>query len=188
MKKSALFSVIMALIIAMSFNASADDNKKDRKERPKFTPEQMATMRAQRIAENLKLDDATTNKFVETYKAYLNEQHEIFAKYGKEMKEGKKGDKKQKTDAEVEKEILDQIAMSRAQLDLREKYYKKFRTFLNPKQIKAVYNQEKKNMGKMRDEKSRRGGQPGMDGKPGNGQMPPMPQPKDGGNYQKAVN
>lgn len=155
MKKSFILSLVMGVIMACSFSASAQEKKNDQQRR--FNPEQMVQHRAQSIAEKLELDDATTAKFIETYKAYLKETHEVYAKYGPKRGDMRKGEGKQrKTDAEVEQEITNQFAMSRALVDVREKYYKKFRAFLNPRQIQKVYSQERENADRMKWEKKRR--------------------------------
>ncbi|WP_407405281.1 hypothetical protein [Sodaliphilus sp.] len=158
MKKTSLFAMMLGIIMAFSFNANAQNDKKENKRQ--FNPEKMVQMRATKIAEDLKLDDATTAKFIEVYKEYLKETHEVFAKNGKPMM-GKKDEKARKTDAEVEKEIKDQFATSRALIDVREKYYNKFRTFLSPQQIKVIYEKDRNNASHMKMEKNRRN----MDGK-----------------------
>lgn len=158
MKRTFLFTLMMTVALAFSFNANAQGEKKGGKRN--FNPEQMVQMRAQKIANKLELDDATTAKFIETYKAYLKETHEVFQKYGKPMM-GKKKEQARKTDAEVEQEIKNQFALSRALVDVRENYYSKFRAFLNPRQIKVVYSQERDNANRMKLEKNRRG----MEGK-----------------------
>ena len=109
--------MMLGIIMAFSFNANAQNDKKENKRQ--FNPEKMVQMRATKIAEDLKLDDATTAKFIEVYKEYLKETHEVFAKNGKPMM-GKKDEKVRKTDAEVEKEIKDQFATSRALIDVRD--------------------------------------------------------------------
>ncbi len=158
MKKSIIYSIMMGMIMVCSFSTNAQDDKKPQK--PQFNHEQMTQRRAQAMADKLELDDATTAKFVETYKAYLKETHEVYAKYGPKHnpKDMKKKDKQRKTDAEVEQEIMNQFAMSRALVDVREKYYKKFRTFLNPRQIKKVYAEEREKADRMKWEKDRRDG------------------------------
>lgn len=154
MKRTALFSIMIAVIAAFTFTANAQSDKKEKRQH--FNPEQMVQMRAQKIAEKLQLDDATTSKFIETYKAYLKDTHNVYVKYGQKM-HGKKNDKKErKTDAEVEQEIKNQFAMSRALIDVRENYYTKFRAFLNPHQIKKVYSQEREEFKRMDGEKDRR--------------------------------
>ena len=50
------------------------------------------------------------------------------------------------TDAEVEKNIKERFAHSRKLLDIREKYYDVYRSFLSPKQIQRVYELEKQVM------------------------------------------
>ncbi|MCQ2288950.1 MAG: hypothetical protein MJZ74_07605 [Muribaculaceae bacterium] len=155
MKRTALFTVMMTIMMALSFSANAQQNDGKQEGRRQFNPEQAIQHRAQSIANKLNLDDATTAKFMDTYKAYLKEMHGVYAKYGQGMG-GKKKDEG-KTDAQVEQDIKNQFAMSRAIIDVREKYYTKFRAFLNPRQIKVVYAQERDNAHRMKGEKERRG-------------------------------
>lgn len=157
MKKSFILSLIMGVIAACSFGANAQEKKFDGKRQ--FNPEQMIQHRAQSMAEKMQLDDATTAKFIETYKAYLKETHEVYKQHGNKngFKKRDQGAQARKTDAEVEKEILDQFALSRSLVDVREKYYKKFRAFLNPHQIQKIYSQERENANRMKWEKDRRG-------------------------------
>ena len=74
-----------------------------------------------------------------------------------------------KTDAEIDQMILENFAQSHKILDIREKYYAKFRKFLTPKQIMKIYQVEKIDAGKMKIEmiKRQRGlGNKGIFGKP----------------------
>lgn len=154
MKRTFLFTMMASIIMAFSLGANAKDENNDNKKH--FNPEQMVQHRAQSIAERLKLDDNTASQFIETYKEYMKEMHDVYGKFGPKREMGKPGNKQAKSDAEIEKEILNQFAMSRAIVDVREKYYKKFRKFLNPKQIKVIYSNEREHASRMKGEKMRR--------------------------------
>ena len=156
MKNSAIFTLMLGIIMACSFSAQADENKSE--QRPKFNPEKMVQHQAEAMANKMQLDDAQTGKFIETYKEYLKEMHGVY-KQNAPQKGFKRGGEQQvrKTDAEVEQEILNQFAMSRSIIDVREKYYKKFRTFLNPRQIKMIYANEREKASHMKFEKLNRG-------------------------------
>ena len=85
------------------------------------------------IANQLALDDATTHKFVDTYCDF---QKELWA-IGPRMKQNRKG---ATTDAH------DRFERSQKILALREKYYKRYSTFLTQKQIQRVYELERQMM------------------------------------------
>ncbi len=181
MKKSALFTVVLSIMMAFSFNASAQDNDSNgaNQGRRQFNPEQMAERRAQGIAEELKLDDETAAKFKETYKDYLKEMFETIGKYGKKHG-GFSRDAERKTDAQVDEEIKDQFAMERAVIDVREKYYKKFSKFLNPRQVQTVLSKHNGGNNFNRPGHGNHGGDMrGNHGGQGNhGPRHPQPQPR----------
>ena len=100
--------------------------------------EQLAEKQAKYIASELALDDATTQKLINTYCDY---QKEVWA-LGPKMKHQNAST----TDAEAEQEIKARMERSQKILDLREKYYKEYRKFLSPKQIQRVYELEQQTM------------------------------------------
>lgn len=116
--------------------------KEQAKERPTF--EQMAQMKAERIANELALDDKTAEKFIQTYKEYLIENRNLRNGGHKEVA-GTPGERKGfKSDADVEKMLLGKFDQRQKKLDLDRKYYNKFRKFLGPKQIMKMYSLENK--------------------------------------------
>ena len=126
----------MVIAIAMLFtsiNMSAQSNNQQRLSR-----EELAEKQARHIAHELALDDATTQKYVATYKAY---QQEVWA-LGPRVK------RHQANASEAEAEQANKARMEQSQkiLDLREKYYKKYSAFLTQKQIERVYELEHKAM------------------------------------------
>ena len=129
-----------------------------------LTPEEKAQRQAVKLenrclqlASALALDDATTIKFVDAYKRYNNDMRAVRRQF--KMHKPKKADMKagepreELTDAQVEENILARFAMSRAILDVREAYYKEFRTFMNPKQVQKLYQLEKQQGSKMQQHK-----------------------------------
>ena len=136
--KKISFSVF-ALAMAVLFAPLANAQNQEGKEGKKMSKEEFVQMEAKRIASDLALDDATTEKFVKTFTAYQNEAQAL----GKEehLSKDKMADM---TDAQVDEAIKGQFKQSRALLDLREKYYKKYREFLSPKQVQRVYAAEKR--------------------------------------------
>ena len=130
-------------MVAFSVAVSAQENsgqKPSKKQR--MSREQMAEMQAKHISRQLGLDDATSQKFIETFSAY---QKEVWAL----RPQGKHQKKAEMTDAEVEKAIKDQFDHSQKILSLRQDYYKKYSKFLTPKQIQRVYELEKQAMNRL---------------------------------------
>lgn len=126
---------VVILIMALGgLSANAQNNQRQR-----MTREQFAKTQANYIANQLALDDATTNKFVNTYCDF---QKELWA-IGPRMKQNRKG---ATTDAQAQQSINDRFERSQKILALREKYYKRYSTFLTQKQIQRVYELERQMM------------------------------------------
>ena len=147
MKK--IFSmIVLCLTLGMTTMMAQNKNEghRDRNE----TPEQRINKQAMRMVDALSLDDKTGERFITTYKTFKNDIFEVMKKYPRPERTPKaEGEKSRKTDAEIEKEIKDQFAMSREILDVRERYYNEFRKFLNPRQIKKMYGMEREGMKKL---------------------------------------
>lgn len=125
-------SILVALTLLMSMlTLQAQVSGKQRMSR-----EQLAETQAQHIAYELALDDATTAKFVATYCEY---QKELWA-IGPRPKKNK-GETLSEEQAEAQTQ--QQFTRSQRILDLREKYYKKYSTFLTQRQIQRVYEIER---------------------------------------------
>lgn len=154
MKKmiSIAICAIMMAVCSTAVQAQTEQSKKQRMSR-----EQLAEAQAKHIANDLALDDATTQKFVKTFCDY---QKDVWA-LGPRV-QGKKTDM---TDAEAEQAIKARMNRSQKILDLREKYYKEYNKFLTPKQIQRVYELEKQTMKRL----GRRGQ---MGKRPQSGQRP----------------
>lgn len=183
MKNVMKMMALALMLLATSLTVSAQD--KDNAQKQRMTREQFATAQAQRIAEQLALDDATTKRFVETYGNY---QKELWSIRPNKMKEGRPGmrggrgkgpqgkqggqqqakpegqqqtqpkqrpQKKEMTEAETDKAIKARFEQSQKILNLREKYYNEYSKFLSAKQIQRVYTLEKQMMQRL----AQRGGQ-----------------------------
>ena len=129
----------MVIAIAMLFssiNMSAQSNNQQRLSR-----EELAEKQARHIAHELVLDDATTEKYIATYKAY---QQEVWA-LGPRVK------RHQANASEAEAEQANKARMEQSQkiLDLREKYYKEYSKFLTQRQIERAYELERKSMNRL---------------------------------------
>lgn len=160
--------MMAALLIGSQTISAQNKDNKDQKQRP--TPEQMMQRQANQMVKTLMLDDATAAKFTPVYEGYLKALRECRMMNRHERNRGNNAEAKQTakpvpTDAEIEKQIKDQFAQSRKILDVREKYYNEFRKILSPKQIMKIYQTEKSNANKFRKEFDRRKGQKHGQGK-----------------------
>ncbi len=143
-------------------------------EKQELTPEQRAERAASRIAGELMLDDAGSSKFQSIYKDYQLELGEVNKKYMPERGKKEEGvkpekqEKKQRSDKEIEEGIKNRFAHQRALLDVEEKYYGKFRTVLNARQVEKVYRMS----GKGRKAFGGKGGSKGKGSRGGFGHGP----------------
>ena len=129
----------MVIAIAMLFssiNMSAQSNNQQRLSR-----EELAEKQARHIAHELALDEATTQKFVDTYKAC---QQEVWA-LGPRVKRQQTN----VTEAEAEQANKARFEKSEKILKIREKYYKEYSKFLTQKQIERAYELERKSMSRL---------------------------------------
>ena len=182
MKK--VFSILLTAIMMVAFSTAVsaqENNGQQQNKKQHRSREQMAEMQAKHIARQLALDDATSQKFIETFSAY---QKEVWTLRPQGKQHGKK--KSEMTDAEVEKSIMDQFDHSQKILTLRQEYYKKYSKFLTPKQIQRVYELEKQSMNRL----SKRGrgnaaGRPNAPGRPQAGRPNGPGKGKHNGKFQR---
>ena len=187
MKK--VFSILLTTLMMVAFSTAvmAQENpaqKPSKKQR--MSREQMAEMQAKHISHQLALDDATSQKFIETFCDY---QKELWAL--RPQGKGKHKNRAEMTDAEAEKAIKDQFDHSQKVLTLRQDYYNKYSKFLSAKQIQRVYDLEKQSMNRLSkrgpvNQHGKRNGGPrpnaGHPNAPGkgkrDGQFPHQPKPQ----------
>lgn len=150
--KKYLFMVMIAVMMlsgSTTVNAQVAQNGK---ERVHLSVDQIIQKRTGKMVQTLMLDDATSAKFIPVYSQYLKDKMEC-----RIMKPKRMGmDVNAKTDAEIDQMIQDNFAQSRKILDIREKYYAKFRKFLTPKQIMKIYQAEKNDVVKLKNEMMKR--------------------------------
>ena len=89
----------------------------------KMIPEKMAEFQANRLSNELGLDDATSAKFVEVYKKYMKALGEVHMEFANKFKkdkanapkdgENKKPEFKPLTDAQVDQMMKERFAISR---------------------------------------------------------------------------
>lgn len=123
-----LLVAITVMMCATAAMAQANDGKR-------LSREELAVNQAKYIAHELALDEATTNKYVETYCAY---QKEVWAL----------GPRK---DLNVEQ----RLERSQKVLDLRKKYLAIYRGFLTETQVDRAYRLEKEVLDRMRKKNAR---------------------------------
>ena len=131
----ALYAIMMALCTTALQAQTAEQNT---------SREKLAEAHGKHIAQVLAFDDATTKKFMETW---LDYQKEIWALSPQTTTD------KQKplTDEEIDKAITQRMERSQKLLDIHEKYYKKYRQFLSPKQVERVFELERNDMDRIND-------------------------------------
>ena len=125
---------MVALMVFVFCTVSMAQNEQQRMSR-----EQLAEKQAKHIAQELSFDEATTQRFIETYCAC---QQEVWALGPRQKAETV-------TEEEAEQVIKERLERSRAVLDLREKYYEEYSKFLTQKQIFRVYELEHQAMDRL---------------------------------------
>lgn len=134
------FIITLAICLLSSQMFVNAQEKGQPKEKPSF--EQMAQMKATRMAGELALDDKTAEKFIQTYKDYLTENRDLLKGQHREIPKAQGDRKTFRTDDEVEKMLIGKFDQRQRKLDLDRKYYDKFRKFMGPKLIMKMYSIE----------------------------------------------
>ena len=132
--KSLMKINLVALMVIAFCTIGMAQNEKQRMSR-----EQLAEKQAKHIAQELSFDEATTQRFIETYCAC---QQEVWAIGPRQKAETV-------TEEEAEQVIKERLERSRAVLDLREKYYEEYSKFLTQKQILRVFELEHQSMDRL---------------------------------------
>lgn len=153
MKK--ILGILMMVVAMMTVSTSVCAQAPNQKQR--LSREQLAEKQARYIAHDLGLDDKTSSKFIDTYTQF---QKEVWALGPRPHH--KKGD--MKSDVQTEQEIKQRFEMSEKILNIRQKYYKKYSSFLSQQQIQRVYELERQMMKRFAKKGPRKG--MGKDGKP----------------------
>jgi len=163
MKKN-FYIAFCAIMMALCTNAVQAQEKKNENQR--MSREQMSEAQAKYIANELALDDATAKKLVKTFCDCQKELWEMGPKDRPDRRD--KEERTEMTESETEKFLKERMARSRKLLDLREKYYEEYSKFLTQKQIRKVYELEKRSMKHLaKDDKDGKKGGPSPKGKPG---------------------
>lgn len=139
MKKLVLRLVMVMCMMTVSstlVNAQIAKPGFQKTERQRMTREQLAQTQARHICNELALDEEKSTKFCNEYCNYMKELWAIGPKVGKKQRTDM-------TDAQAEAQTKKDFERSQKILDLRQKYYKRYSTFLTQRQIQRVYEIEK---------------------------------------------
>lgn len=148
MKKQ--ISMVLAMLV-IAFSTAFAQPQKSEKHRKAMNAEKMEEFQLNAILQKLALDDKEREQFIPLYKQYQQEMKSTNKKCAAMSKR-----KTERTDAETEEVIKHQFAMAKQKVEIREKYYAKFRKFLSPKQIEKIYDSERNVMKRLQSEKRKR--------------------------------
>ncbi len=128
MKKIFMTLAIACMAIMPSM---AQNNKVEKKQ---LTPEERFERKANALSDKMMLDDATKAKFVPMYQEYLKELKEVCPN-----KEVAKKPCSELTEKEISERMEKCFDAKQKRLDIEKKYYKKFKTILNARQLQQVF-------------------------------------------------
>ena len=129
MKK--IITIILGISLCLTATAQTNSVKQQgQRGKKEFNKEEMIEKRCKAVVEKLMLDETTSAKFVVVYKAYMNELGDNFAMAPKKDAEV--------SDADIDAKIKENFVKARQMIDVREKYYNEFRTFLTAKQARMA--------------------------------------------------
>lgn len=153
MKKLVLrLIMVMCMMTVSSTIVTAQTSKPaiQKTERQRMTREQLAETQARHIANQLALNDETSEKFTMEYCSYMKELWAIGPRAGKKQQG-------EMTDAQAEAKTKQDFERSQKILDLRTKYYKRYSNFLTQRQIQRVYEIEKQMRNRLTAKKRMKG-------------------------------
>ena len=151
MKSKVILIFVCLFLMAASWTettAQHDDNRHMKRE-------QLAEAQAKHIAKGLKLDEEKTKRFVDTYCECQKSMWALGAKYRRANNDKQC---RELTEEEIKAEFKKRFAQSRDVIDIREKYYKKYSSFLTQKQIKKMYELERQGMDRLMKHQNGPGG------------------------------
>ncbi len=142
MKRILVIALCAIMMAVCTTTVLAQDRPNKRQH---ISREELSIRQAKHIASELAFDDATAERFTQTFCEYQNEVWTLNPRHERHQRK----DSIEMTDAEAEQAIKAQMERSQKLLDLREKYYDKYSEYLTPKQIQRVYQLEKQVMRKL---------------------------------------
>ncbi len=128
--KAMILAIFMVMGTCMSANAQQTNNNQNVRQR--MSREQLAEVQANHIAKAIGLDEALTKKYVATYCDYQKELWNI----GPRLKRNSN--------------MEERFDRSRKIIDIREKYYHKYKEFLTDEQVQKAFNEERRVMHHMK--------------------------------------
>ena len=137
MKKLMLSLVVLAMSATTVF--AQCPTKAGKCDAPKACAEKTAQC-ADRLVQEMKLDDATAQWFKPLFAEYQQKLADVRTKYCNKDKK----DCKNCTDAEIMKHLEGAIACQGDVADVKSAYLKKFKAKLNAKQLQVIFCQKKK--------------------------------------------
>ncbi len=157
MKKTFLVMAIAALV---SVNSFAQDGN-----RPNM--EEMAQKQAEKLAEDLKLEDSNKTQFLADYQAMQKEVMALRQQPDAKEQAGDQSSKKDKkrkelTDEEAQAQLEQMIDQQKKQLDIVSTYYDKMKSYLTGNQLMRVFQRQLQGGGRQMGQRgNRQGGQQG---------------------------
>jgi hypothetical protein len=135
MKK--LLFLALGAILAVNINAKEvkADNEQGKKD-CKMSKEERIEKEIKILTEELYLSEEQAGKFAATYRDYANKLDAIFAKKADKAKE----QGKELSDKELDQINKARLAAKKEVIELKEKFYDKFRKDLNPRQAERAIN------------------------------------------------
>ncbi|MGM9694283.1 MAG: hypothetical protein ACI3YC_04670 [Alloprevotella sp.] len=157
--KRMIFVLCAFLALGVSANAQPGDKKKSK---DKTESREQLQRRAEKMAERMKLDDATTAWFTPIFVEYSDTLRGAM-RLARPQAEGKK--ESSLTDEEALQQIETQLKSDELQVNIKRTYLEKFKAKLTPKQLLMIFKRPAAPNGQNRPGAGRPGGQ----GFPGGG-------------------
>lgn len=146
--KTIVSTLLFVMSLLFSFNAVSQNPN-----RFPMLRERITQAKLREIKLSLKIDSA---KFDEFRPIYLKYEHEISGVNFKDLARLTKVDADSLSAEEADRLIVNQLNAAKRLINIREKYYKEFRTVLSPQQIIKLYQTEAELRKKVMQEIKRR--------------------------------
>lgn len=132
-----LSKILVAASFALAFNMGASAQQNGTKQLTRWMQENNGEITL--LGTNLHFEGEKATKFKDTYSRFAKE----IADASKEVKAVRKGRKlSEMPDAAIDSLMKARFRNSRNIMDIREKYYDEFRTFLTPREVQIIYDKQ----------------------------------------------
>lgn len=156
MKKGLMLTLLLLLIALQPLVAEG----RHPDGRPERRPPMDIEAQCAELITLLELEGTAAEQFAPLFKRYHEEMISLFKQHRpprpQHPRSGERPARPELTDTEIEQHILGRFAVSRAIVDVREKYYHEFRRFMSPRQIVKLYEIEQFNADRMKREHHKR--------------------------------